>query len=163
MKKLSIQIPASWETDFEIKDITDEDGAPVCSLESTIAHEVEGLGVISGICMERTPGYGEAYVAAIHDAQQYLDYLEQLDMPIMFMPETPEEYLETIHLAHSNRDIVYFVEQLPQESACIIHVYTEDGTSSAVFITVYVKDWHEIDEALDFLNEHLTDEECVFN
>lgn len=156
MKKLTLNLPTSWETSFETKNILDEDGVPVGSYESTVGHEVNGLGVVAGITLDRTPGYSEVYEAAIHDAQQYLDYLEQLDMPVMFIPECPEEYLCRVELAHCNHGVDYFVEQHPQEGGCIIHLYTLDDTFTAVYITVYVKDWHDIDEALGFLNEHLT-------
>ena len=158
MNTLRIDLPSSWETSFEIKNITDEDGVVQDSYESTMAHEVEGLGVIAGITLDRFPGYPDAYEAAIHDAQQYLDYLEQLDMPAMFIPESPEEYLSRMEPAHAKYPVSYFVEQHPQDHACIIHLYTVDRTLTAVYITVYVKDWHYIDEALDFLNEHLIEE-----
>ena len=158
MNTLRIELPSSWEISFEIKSITDEDGVVEDRYESTMAHEVEGAGVISGITLDRFPGYPDAYEAAIHDAQQYLDYLEQLDLPAMFIPETPEEFLGSLELSHTKYPVSYFVEQQPQDHACIIHLYTVDRSLTAVHITVYVKDWHYIDEALDFLNEHLIED-----
>lgn len=158
MKKLSLNLPSSWEISFEIKNILDEDGVPVDSYESTVAHEVEGLGVVAGIILNRILGSSVVYESAIHDAQQYLDYLEQLDMPAMLIPDSPEEYLNTIELAHCNHSVDFFVEQHPQERGCIIHLYTLDDTFTAVNIMVFVKDWRYIEEALEFLNEHLVEE-----
>ena len=158
MNTMRIELPSSWETSFEIKSIMDEDGETGERYESTMAHEVEGLGVIAGISLDRFPGYTNAYETAIHDAQEYLDYLEQLDMPVMFIPESPEEYLCSLEFAHCKHPVSYYVEQLPQDHACIIHLYTVDRSLTDVYITVYVKDWHYIEDALDFLNEHIIED-----